>query len=175
MENLLEHFLMETKPENFTSLSYEQLSNWEVGKAVIKEAVNHWEYSGFLYGIENQTKKEMLAVAFDNFTHDALLENERIIKIAKKYDFNCAPDNDKYSFNFYYIIYIILRRVVCGVVGQSDGVKNFSYKKFLDYLEDYSFLAINYDGYDKELDLEAEFCSILSSIIEERFDNEKNV
>ena len=172
---------IECNINDFTTLPYEDLSQWEVGKAVIKAAVNRWSPLGFLDGITNETKKEMLAVAFDNMAHDLLAENERVINIEKKYNFNCSPDDEDYergcleaSFDFSVVVFPILRRVICGVVGKTDGAKNFSYKKFLDYLEDYSFLAINYDGYNKDFDVEAEFCAMLSLIIEERFDNEKN-
>lgn len=161
------------KLDDFTTLPFEELDKWEVGKAVIKGAVNHWEPLGFLDGITNERKKQILAVAYDNITHDLLSENERVIKIAKRYDFNCTDENNNY-FDFNVVVYPILRRVICGVVGQSDGAKNFSYKKFLDYLEEYSFLAINYDNFEREIDVEAEFCALLSLIFEERFDNEKN-
>ena len=174
--------LMEYKLSDFTTLPYEDLSQWAVGEAVIKGAVNRWTPLGFLDGITNETKKEMLAVAFDNMAHDLLAENERVINIENKYNFNCSPDDADYErgcfdapFDFSVVIFPILRRVICGVVGKTDGAKRFSYKKFLDYLEDYSFLAINYDGYNKEMDVEAEFCAMLSLIIEERFDNEKNI
>jgi len=173
---------IEYKLDEFTTLPYEDLSKWAVGEAVIKAAVNHWEPLGFLDGITNETKKEMLAVAFDNIAHDLLSENERVLNIDKKYNFNCSPDDKDYErgcleapFDFSVVVFPILRRVICGVVGKTDGAKRFSYKKFLDYLEDYSFLAINYDGYNKEMDVEAEFCAMLSLIIEERFDNEKNI
>lgn len=159
--------------DDFTTLPFEELDKWEVGKAVIKGAVNHWEPLGFLDGITNERKKQILAVAYDNITHDLLFENERVIKIAKRYDFNCTDENNDY-FDFSVVVYPILRRVICGVVGKSDGAKNFSYKKFLDYLEEYSFLAINYDNFEREIDAEAEFCTLLSLIFEERFDNEKN-
>jgi hypothetical protein len=173
---------IEYKLDEFTTLPYEDLSKWAVGEAVIKAAVNHWEPLGFLCGITNETKKEMLAVAYDNMAHDLLAENERVIKLEKKYNFNCSPEDEDYergcleaTFDFSVVVFPILRRVICGVVGKTDGAKKFSYKKFLDYLEDYSFLAINYDGYNKEMDVEAEFCAMLSLVIEERFDNEKNI
>jgi hypothetical protein len=172
MMEILSHY----KLEEFTTLPYEDLTKWAVGEAVIKAAVNHWEPLGFLDGITNQTKKEMLAVAYDNMAHDLLSENERVTKLEKRYNFNCAPDeeNDKelFTFEFNAVIFPILRRVICGAVGKTDGATGFSYKKFLDYLEDLSFLAINYDGYDKEMDVEAEFAAIISLLIEERFDNE---
>jgi len=173
---------IEYKLEDFTTLPYEDLSQWAVGEAVIKGAVNRWTPLGFLDGITNDTKKEMLAVAFDNMAHDLLAENERVINLEKRYNFNCSPDEEDYKngcieapFEFSVVVFPILRRVICGVVGKSDGAKSFSYKKFLDYLEDLSFLAINYDGYDKDVDIEAEFCAIVSLLIEERFDNEKNI
>ena len=159
--------------DDFTTLPFEELDKWEVGKAVIKGAVNHWEPLGFLDGITNERKKQILAVAYDNITHDLLSENERVIKIAKRYDFNCTDENNSF-FDFNVMIYAVLRRVICGAVGQSDGAKKFSYKKFLDYLEDYSFLAINFDDFERDIDAEAEFCAILASRIEDRFDNEKN-
>ena len=167
---------------SLTTIPYEQLSQWAVGEAVIKEAVKHWEPLGFLCGIKDNTKKEMLAVTYDNIAYDLLTENERVIKIEKRYNFNCSPDGEDFergnlaaTFDFCVVVFPLLRRVVCGAVGKTDGATKFSYKKFLDYLEDFSFLAINYDGYNKECDIEAEFCAALSLLIEERFDNEKNV
>ena len=156
-------------------IRYEDLSKWAVGEAVIKGAVNEWETLGFLNGITNQKKKEMVAIAFDNMAHDLLTENERVVKIANRYNFNCAPDTEdgEYSFDFATAIFPIIRRVIVGVIGQDEGISNFNYDKFLDYLEDFSFLAINYDGYDKECDIEAEFCAIISRIIHESFKREK--
>lgn len=184
MRNVINE-LSEYKISDFTTLSYEELSSWAVGEAVIKGAVNHWEPLGFLDGITNNTKKEILSVAFDNMAHDLLFENERVIKLEKRYNFNCNPDGEdsedlnkgssKETFDFSVLVFPLLRRVVCGAVGKTDGATNFNYKKFLDYLEDFSFLAINYEGYDREMDTEAEFCAILAILIEERFDNEKNI
>jgi hypothetical protein len=181
MRQVLNEF-SEYKLSDFTTLPYDVLSNWAVGKAVIKGAINHWEPLGFLDGITNNTKKEILAVAFDNMAHDLLSEYDRVVKLEKRYNFNCSPDEEDYErgsleapFDFSVVVFPILRRVICGVVGKSDGATNFSYEKFLDYMEDLSFLAINYDGYDKECDIEAEFCYIISLLIKERFDNEKNI
>lgn len=179
MRELLEHL----KESNFTSIPYEDLSQWSVGEAVIKEAVNHWEPLGFLAGITNNTHKEILAVAYDNLAHDFLSENERLLKLRDKYNFNCSPDEgddyktDSYfaAFDFEVVIFPIARRVICGVPStDDDGVGAlFTYAKFLDYLEDLSFFAINYDGYDKEFDIEAEFAAMMSLLIEKRFNNEK--
>jgi hypothetical protein len=102
--------------------------------------------------------------------HDLLDENEKVIKIKKRYDFNCNDDNEtKVSLPFNVIVFPLLRSVVC-------KVDNFNYDVFLTYLEKYSFLAINYDGYDfiGECDIEAEFCALLSLIIEYQFNNKKN-
>ena len=110
--------------ENLTTIPYEDLSKWEVGKAVIKDAVNRWEPYGFLCGITNETKKEMLAVTYYNIAHDIIFENERVIKIMKRYNFNCAPDeNDtkNHPLDFETSVFPVLRRVICGVVGKSDG------------------------------------------------------
>jgi len=159
-----------------TSLRYEQLKEWEVGQAVIKDAVDRWTPLGFLDGIEDETKKEVLAVAFDNMANDLLKENEKVVKIEKRYNFNCAPDDESKqgSFEFDVVVFPIIRRIICGVNGtRFDGIGElFSYDKFLEYLDDLSFLAINYDGYEKECDFEAEFAAIISHLIEERFYNE---
>lgn len=156
-------------------IRYEDLSKWAVGEAVIKGSVNLWGTLEFLNGITNQKKKEMVAIAFDNMAHDLFTENERVVKIANRYNFNCAPDDNdsEHNFSFETIIFPIIRRIIAGVIGGKEGVSNFNYDKFLDYLEDLSFLAINYDGYYKECDIEAEFCEIISDLIIERFKNEK--
>lgn len=161
---------------NFASLSYDELSSWEVGKAVIKAAVNRWSALGFLEGISDNVKKEKLAIAFDNMANDLLKENSRVVELEKRYNFNCKDDNEnsKQSFEFDTIVFPILRWVICGPIGEEGGTEYFNYKKFLDYLEYYSFLAINYDGYNKDSDIEAEFCSILAIIIKRKFDKEKN-
>jgi hypothetical protein len=175
-EFLIDLHQEEYKVENLTTLSYEELSQWAVGEAVIKAAVNRWQPLGFLDGIANKNKRDILAVAYDNIAHDLLTENKRVVDIKNRYDFNCNPDDEKeYDFNFDVIVFPLLRRVVCGAVGKTDGATKFNYKKFLDYLEDFSFLAINYDGYNREMDVEAEFVAILALLIEERFDNEKNI
>ena len=151
-----------------TSLRYEELSQWEVGKAVINEAVNRWETIGFLDLIDDDIVKEKIAVAFDNMAHDLLHENERVVKIQKKYNFNCAPDDENtVSCSFVVIIFPLIRRVI-------NKVDNFNYDKFLNYLEKYSFLAINYDGYNYDCDIEAEFCALLAKAIEDSFNREKN-
>ena len=165
----MKDFLEEISIGNTTSLRYEDLSEWKVGEAMIKEAVKRWEQIGFLEALEDENKKEILAVAFDNMAHDLLVENEKVIKIKKRYDFNCNEDNDaKVSLPFDVIVFPLLRSVVC-------KVDNFNYDEFLKYLGKYSFLAINYDGYDfiGECDIEAEFCALLSLIIEYQF-NKKN-
>ncbi len=152
-----------------STLRYEQLKGLEAGKAVIKDAVNRWEQIGFLEGIENEAKKEVLAVTLDNIAHDLVTENERMIKIKKKYDFNCAQDDDtKLSIPFDVMVFPLARRVIC-------KTHNFNYDEFLTYLEKYSFLAINYDGYDYDFkcDIEAEFCALLSLIIENLFNNKE--
>lgn len=166
----MKNFLEEISIGNTTSLRYEDLSEWKVGEAMIKEAVKRWEQIGFLESLEDENKKEILAVAFDNMAHDLLVENEKVIKIKKRYDFNCNEGNNaKVSLPFDVIVFPLLRSVVC-------KVDNFNYNEFLTYLEKYSFLAINYDGYDfiGECDIEAEFCALLSLIIEYQFNNKKN-
>lgn len=161
---------------SLTTIPYEQLSQWAVGEAVIKEAVKHWEPLGFLYGIKDNIKKEMVAVTYDNIAHDLIFENERVLKLEKRYNFNCAPEEEKaFEFSFETVIFPIIRRVICGTAGNEGGTNNFKYSKFLDYLEDFSFLAINYDNFNRDFDVEAEFCAILSLLIEKRFDNEKNI
>lgn len=157
--------LMDVKKLN--SLKYEQLSEWEVGKAVLKDIVNRWEQIGFLDGIEDEKKKEMIAVAFDNMAYDLVTENERVIKIEKRYDFNCAPYDETDNFaQFNVIVFPIIRRVIM-------KTDNFTYDKFLRALEKLSFLAINYDGYEYNCDFEAEYCSVISGAIEEMLNNEK--
>lgn len=37
---------LDYKLDDFTTLPFEELDKWEVGKAVIKGAVNHWEGTG---------------------------------------------------------------------------------------------------------------------------------
>jgi hypothetical protein len=61
----------------------------------------------------------------------------------------------------------------------NDGAKVFTlagnddYDKFLEFLEQLSFIAINYEGYNFDCDVEAEFCAMVSLWIEERFNNLK--
>lgn len=167
-EFLKEYVLDDIK--NVTSLRYEDLSKWNVGEAVIKEAINRWERVGFLNDIKDVVKKEIIAVAFDNMSHDLLTENERVINLKKRYEFNCMPDDEtKIGVNFDVIVFPILRRVIC-------KVDNFNYDEFLTCLEKFSFLAINYDGCDfmGKCDIEEEFCTLLSLIIENYFNNKKN-
>ena len=161
---------------SLTTIPYEQLSQWAVGEAVIKEAVKHWESLGFLCCIKDNTKKEMLAVTYDNIAHDLIFEDKRVLELEKRYNFNCAPEEGKaFEFSFDTAIFPIIRRVICGTVGNEGGTNKFKYSKFLDYLEDFSFLAINYDNFNSDVDVEAEFCEILSLLIEKRFDKEKNI
>lgn len=171
MEEILNNIVEKYVPGG---IRYEDLSNWAVGEAVIKGSINMWDTLGFLSGITNQKKKEQVAVAFDNMAHDLIYEDERVSKIANRYNFNCAPDEDdtEHSFSFDVVIFPIIRRVIAGVIGGESGVNNFKYDKFLEYLEDLSFLAINYDGYDKDFDVEAEFAGIISHLIVERFKKE---
>ena len=170
----------EYKVENLTTVPYEDLSKWCVGEAVIKSAVSRWEPFGFLTGIKNQVKKEALSVAFDNMAYDLLHETKRVVDIEKRYNYNCKPDgeNDEReslcaTFDFCVVVFPILRRVICGTVGEDTGVNNFSYEKFLTYLEELSFLAINYDGFEYDIDVEAEFVAILSDAIIRRFNKNK--
>lgn len=152
----------------FTSLRYEDLSQWEVGAAVIEDAVNRWEPLGFLALIEDDEKKKQIAVAFDNMALDLAAENERVVKLGKRYNFNCAQeDENERGVEFGVIVFPVIRRVIC-------QIENFNYDKFLNYLEKYSFLAINYDGYNYDCDIEAEFCALLAKAIEDSFNREKN-
>lgn len=153
----------------FTTLRYEDLSNWAVGEAVIKEAIHHWEPLGFLQGIDDEVKKRQISVAYDNMAHDLLFENDRVVKLDNRYNYNCRQDDkDKYSPEFTAMVFPIIRRVIT-------KIDNFNYDKFLDALEKFSFVAINYDEYDfEECDVEAEFCAMLSLLIIELFKNTKN-
>ena len=164
----MKEFIKEYVPTYCTTLRYEDLSNLEAGKAVIKDAVSNWERFGFLNGIDDEVKKEQVAVAFDNMAHDIIFENERIIKLNDRYNFNFAQDDEKkHSPKFDVIIFPLIRRVIC-------KIDNFTYDKFVEYLEKLSFLAINYDGYEFDTDIEAEICAFLSCAIEEMFNNLKN-
>jgi hypothetical protein len=144
-----------------TRLKYDVLKNMLVGKAVIKEAVNRWEKLGFLDGIKDEDKIEQVAVAFDNIATDLVNEYERVSKIEDRYNFNSS-----YKAEFNVIVFPMLRRIIC-------KVDNFDYDKFLEFLEQLSFIAINYEGYDFDCDVEAEFCAMVSLWIEERFNNLK--
>jgi hypothetical protein len=144
-----------------TKLKYDVLKNMLVGKAVIKEAVNRWEKLGFLDGIKDEDKIEQVAVAFDNIATDLVNEYERVSKIEDRYNFNSS-----YKAEFNVIVFPMLRRIIC-------KVDNFDYDKFLEFLEQLSFIAINYEGYDFDCDVEAEFCAMVSLWIEERFNNLK--
>ena len=171
MKNILENKLY------YTSLKYDVLKNMEVGKAVIKDAVNSWEPLGFFVGIKDEEKREELAIAFSNMARDLIFENERVIKIGNRYDFNCYPPEElkdkPFKLSFSTFVFPILRRVIYGTIYSIDGVDNFNYDKFIDYLEKYSFLAINYDGYDFEnCDVEAEFVCIISEAIKNMFNKE---
>ena len=164
----MKEFIEKMIPTFVTTLRYEVLSNIEAGKAVIKDAVSNWEQFGFLDGINDEVKKEQIAVAFDNMAHDIIFENERIIKLNDRYNFNFAQDDEKkHSPKFDVIIFPLIRRVIC-------KIDNFTYDKFVEYLEKLSFLAINYDGYEFDTDIEAEICAFLSCAIEEMFNNLKN-
>jgi hypothetical protein len=164
----MKEFIKEYIPTYCTTLRYEDLSNLEAGKAVIKDAVSNWERFGFLNGIDDEVKKEQVAVAFDNMAHDIIFENERIIKLNDRYNFNFAQDDEeKHSPKFDVIILPLIRRVIC-------KTDNFTYDKFVEYLERLSYLAINYDGYEFEGDIEAEICAFMSCAIEEMFNNLKN-
>lgn len=163
----MKELLNELSKRNFTTLRYEVLSQLKAGKAVIRDAVNHWEPLGFLDGIKDETKKEQIAVAYDNMANDLLFENERVVKIDNRINYNCRQDDkDKQGVEFDVIVFPMIRRIVC-------KIDNFNYDDFLGYLEKFSFLAINYDGYDFKCDIEAEFCALLSLIIEEMFKNSK--
>ena len=164
----MKEFIKDVKPIYGTTLRYEVLSNLEAGKAVIKDAVSNWEQFGLLDGIDDEVKKEQIAVAFDNMAHDIVFENERIIKLNDRYNFNFAQDDEKkHSPKFDIIIFPLIRRVIC-------KTDNFTYDKFIEYLEKLSFLAINYDGYEFDTDIEAEICAFISCAIEEMFNNLKN-
>ena len=164
----MKEFIKDVKPIYGTTLRYEVLSNLEAGKAVIKDAVSNWEQFGLLDGIDDEVKKEQIAVAFDNMAHDIVFENERIIKLNDRYNFNFAQDDEKkHSPKFDIIIFPLIRRVIC-------KTDNFTYDKFIEYLEKLSFLAINYDGYEFDTDIEAEICAFISCAIEEMFNNLQN-
>ena len=102
-----------------------------------------------------------MAVAFDNIATDLVNEYERVSKIEDRYNFNSS-----YKAEFNVIVFPMLRRIIC-------KVDNFDYDKFLEFLEQLSFIAINYEGYDFDCDVEAEFCAMVSLWIEERFNNLK--
>ncbi len=159
MTHLLKH--LKDKKIFFTSLRYEVLKDLAVGKAAIKDAVSHWEPLGFLDYIEDESKKEQVSVAFDNITHDILEENERILKIKEKYDF----------FEFDMIVFPLIRRIICGNKFSKLYTDNFTYDKFLDLLEKYTFLTIRpSEFFDSEkYDMEAEFVCILANTIIENF------
>ena len=171
--------MSENKGFNCTSLKYNVLKNMMVGKAVIKDALAHWEQFGFLDKINDEVKKEQTAVAFDNITHDLLTENSRVVEIRNRYNFNCYPPEgfvNKYPmFNFETIVYPLIRRIICGNMNGKTGTDNFDYDKFIELLEKYSFLAVNFDFIDEEdkdkFDVEAEFVCILAGIIEDIFNN----
>lgn len=178
----MEEILDFLKNKFFTTLSYNELKNWVVGEAVIKEAISHWEPLGFLDGL-NSNKKEELAIAFDNVAHDIIYEADDITRLIKRYNFNCyLPDNfsekveDEVTvFDLTNSIFPVLRRVICGASNtDSNGIDNFDYKKFVEYLDELSFLAINYDEYPfKNVDIEAEFIAVLSNAIISLFKNLK--
>jgi hypothetical protein len=153
----------EKKP--FTSLKYEVLKDMKVGEAVIKEAVNHWERFGFLNDIKDERKKEQVSVAFDNIAYDILKNNERILKLKEKYDF----------LDFEMMVFPLIRRIICG--NKFCGclyTDKFTYDKFLDLLEKYTFLTVRQSELfnNKKYDMEAEFICILANIIAEIFNLE---
>lgn len=162
----MEDLLNEIKHRDCTSLRYEKVSQWEVGKALIDDAVDAWESLGFFDGIEDEEKKRQLAIAFDNVTYDLLKEDDRIVDIKDKYEENC----DYLLFDV--AVYAILRRIICGN-DFDKGTDKFQYDKFLYYLERLSFLAVNDDDYEYEVDVEAEYVAIISKLIVELFENEK--
>lgn len=149
-----------------TSIRYEEISQWEVGKAVIDNAVNHWDEFGFLDGVDDDEKRKELAIAFDNVTNDLLDNDDRFADIVDKYEENCP------FIPFDVAVYAMLRRVICGN-DFDNGIDNFQYDKFLHYLERLSFLAINDEGYEYETDIEAEYIAIISKLIIELFKNNK--
>ena len=63
-EFLIDLHQEEYKVENLTTLSYEELSQWAVGEAVIKAAVNRWQPLGFLDGIANKNKRASSPIFF---------------------------------------------------------------------------------------------------------------
>lgn len=170
---------------NATRLPYKELRQWEVGKAVIENAVDEWESLGFFDGIEDKDKVRELAIAFDNVTHDFLAEDERLNYIKAIYEMNWDvefhnrffSENDEFEFSgfdFTVVVYPLLRRIICGVCGTDDkGIDNFDYDKFLDYLEELSFLAVDFTGCDDDFDAEAEFCEIIDMAIRNKFKKEQ--
>lgn len=149
----------------FTSLSYNTLKELETGKAVINEAVSHWEQTGFLSFVKNDDKKAEIAIAFDNAAHDFMCEDKTIVSLSKRYNFNFVrPENEPGNIDFSIIVFPLILKVV-------NEVDNFDYKKFIEMLKELSFFAINYDGYEYDADIEAEAISVLASTIIDRFKN----
>ena len=163
MEELLENINV----EDLTALPYEELSQWEVGKAVIDTAVNRWEDLDFLEGVEDNKKKEELAVAFDNMAHDILEEDGFVMGIAEKYNFNCFnPEETDESLEFDVMVFPLIRMLVL-------ELDNFNYNKFVDYLDDFSFLSINYENAYDNIDVQAYFVAALGDLIIRSFNNKK--
>lgn len=163
---LLKH--LEKENQYFTSIRYKDLKNMKVGEAIIEQALNIWGSIGFLDDIEDEEKKKELAIAFNNITHDLLYGDDKVSTIKHRYNYNCGFP----SFDFEVIVYPLLRRLIVGNKVRA-GIDNFDYDKFIEYLEKYSFLSVNYDVIDEkfkgEYDIEAEMTCILAGIIEDIF------
>ena len=180
----MDALLKKMASRNATRLPYKELAQWEVGKAVIENAVNTWESLGFFDGIEDEEKVCELAIAFDNITHDFLAEDERLNYIKTIYEINWNEDvmlgNNELEFgwfDFTVVVYPLLRRIICGVKSingtDEESIDNFDYDKFLDYLEELSFLAVDFTGCDDDFDAEATFCDIIGLAITNKFKREE--
>ena len=126
-----------------TKLRYEQLIQWEVGEAVLRETVTKWENVGYSFDYLDDDVKEMLAVAFDNVEYDTegnVDSDEEFVKTLER----IKENNPEYS------IFIFLHDIIQRVV-EEIGV-DFNYDDFKEYLKWYSYLSYDRELFDEKLE-----------------------
>jgi hypothetical protein len=146
--------------------NYKDFKKTEKGQKMIEEYLDRWSRFGFIEGLEGEVR-ERCAVAMEQLAVYLLTENN---------------NNENFDSAFETIGFPMIRRVVCGSVGNNAKLNDldlFNFEKFIKYCKELDAVKLIDEVREvvdwTPIDAEAEACTLGCEMIINRFNgNERS-
>jgi len=144
--------------------NYKDFKKTEKGQKMIEKYLDRWSRFGFIEGLEGEVR-ERCAVAMEQLAVYLLTEND---------------NNENFDSDFETIGFPMIRRVICGSVGNQEKLNDldlFNFEKFIKYCKELDITKLINDvnalPHLYPIDVEAEACFLACEMLIKRFNGDE--